>query len=64
MDSRTGDIYPTKQAALDANVPEKAIVTGPEPALRYLSRMVKRDLRERRRRKRQQQKAGRKANRR
>lgn len=64
MDSRTGEIYPSAEAAVAAGVPAEAIVTGPEPALRHLARMVKRDLNSRRRRRRRLQKDSRRRNRR
>jgi hypothetical protein len=63
MNVEDGRIYKEKQSAL-AGVPEKKLVTGSLPALRRLSRLVKRDLAERAARKRRMQKASRKANRR
>jgi hypothetical protein len=56
-------IDPGRQGAIAAMVPEKDIVEGPLPALRRLSRMVKRDQHERRKRKRQAERASRRANR-
>jgi hypothetical protein len=68
MDSRTGDLYPTKQAALDAGVPERYLVelAGPEPAIRTVVRkvrMVSRHENARRKARRNQAKASRRANR-
>ena len=69
MDSRTGDLYPTKRAALDAGVPERAIVMleGAYEAIRRVSRKVRMVSRldgKRRKVHRQQQKASRRRNRR
>ena len=65
MDTRTGEMYPTKADALAAGVPEARIVTGPAPALRKLSAMVKSRNRRNAERKarRQQQQRSRKVNR-
>lgn len=51
MDTRTGQIYGSLEAALAAGVPADKVVTGPEPALQDLSRLIRHD----RRRRRQQQ---------
>ena len=69
MDSRTGDLYPSKQAALDAGVPEQEIVemTGTGAAIERVSRRVRMASRleaKRRSRRRAQQKASGKENRR
>jgi hypothetical protein len=42
MDTRTGQIYDTRDAAEAAGVPAEHIVTGPRQALEELSRHVKR----------------------
>jgi hypothetical protein len=43
MDTRTGDLYPTKQAALDAGVPEDSVVevSGTKKAIAGLRRRVR-----------------------
>jgi len=43
MDDRTGDLYPDKQAALDAGVPEEHVVElrGTREAIEAISRKVK-----------------------
>jgi hypothetical protein len=66
MDTRTGVIYETKDAALSAGVPEAAIVQGPAPALKKLAAMVQSRNRRNaaRKAKRAQQQASRKRNRR
>ena len=68
MDDRTGDLYPSKQAALDAGVPEEHVVelTGPAAAIRRVARRVRwaaRHENARRKAKRKQQKKSRRANR-
>lgn len=64
MDTRTGETYPTKQAALDAGVPERDIaeVRGHARAVGRL-RMACKNEHKRRKAKRQAQKAARRANR-
>lgn len=64
MDTRTGDLYPTKQAALDAGVPEEYVVeiTGPKKAVGRLKRLA-RNANARRIARRRQQKMSRKDNR-
>jgi hypothetical protein len=69
MDDRTGDLYPSKSAALMAGVPEAHIVemVGPAEAIRRVARRVRMASRHehaRRQARRAQQKASRKANRR
>lgn len=67
MDDRTGDLYPSKQAALAAGVPEKHVVeiVGTEEAIRRVARRVRYAARHenaRRKAKRKQQKTSRRAN--
>ncbi|MCC6379439.1 MAG: hypothetical protein IT519_11555 [Burkholderiales bacterium] len=59
-------MYPTKDDALKAGVPEERLVTGPLPALKKLAAMVKSRNRRNAERKarRQQQQRSRKRNRR
>lgn len=66
MDERTGDLYPTKEAAIAAGVPDEVLVTGTIGTLRKLSKMVKSRNRRNaaRKAKRDQQHASRKRNRR
>jgi len=72
MDTRTGQIYDSREEAVAAGVPEDRLVTGERKALEWLSRLVKRrhaqarkSKRDRRRKvKREMQAASRKANRR
>lgn len=65
MDSRTGDLYESKEAAQAAGVPAERLITGPLPVLKKLSAMVKSRNRRNAERKarRQQQQRSRKANR-
>lgn len=65
MDTRTGDIYDTKEQAQAAGVPAANLVTGPLPALKKLAAMVKSRNRRNAERKarRQQQQRSRKVNR-
>jgi hypothetical protein len=67
MDDRTGDLYPSKQAALDAGVPREHVVeiVGTEEAIRRVARRVRYAARHenaRRKAKRKQQKKSRRAN--
>ncbi len=72
MDTRTGQIYDSREEAVAAGVPEEHLVTGERTALEGLSRLVKRrnaqerkSKRDRQRKaKREMQAASRKANRR
>ena len=41
MDTRTGRIYETKEAAQADGVPENRLVTGTKPALRHLRKRLK-----------------------
>jgi len=41
MDTRTGIIYPNKQEALEAGVPENRLVTGSIESLEYLQTKLK-----------------------
>lgn len=65
MDTRTGDIYESKEAATTAGVPDDVLVTGPIGTLLKLSKMVKSRNRRNaaRKAKRQQQQRSRKVNR-
>lgn len=68
MDSRYGDLYTDKAAALEAGVPERYIVElhGPEKQIRKVARrvrMVSRLEAKRRKARRKQQAASRTANR-
>ena len=64
MDSRTGDLYPTKQDALEAGVPEDAVVEikGHKKAVGRI-RMACRETAARRKKRWKVQKASRKRNR-
>lgn len=69
MDTRTGDLYPSRQAALDAGVPEDSVVevAGTQKAIRGLQRRVRmasRHVKARRKARRQAEKRSRRANRR
>jgi hypothetical protein len=66
MDSRTGELYPTREAAVEAGVPEEDVVEvkGPPPAVHRVAKAVSRDARRKAARLRRMQKASRKANRR
>ena len=69
MDDRTGDLYPSKQAALDAGVPKEHVVeiVGSKEAIQRVARRVRwaaRHENARRKARRKQEKASRKANRR
>lgn len=67
MDTRTGEMYPTKQAALAAGVPELDIAElfGSTRAVGRIRRAVKAQVANRRRKaQRRQQKASRRAHRR
>lgn len=68
MDDRTGDLYPSKQAALERLVPEEHIVelTGSEAAIKRVARKVRMASRHenaRRKARRKAQKRSRAANR-
>lgn len=68
MDTRTGDIYPSLQAALDANVPKDRLVevTGTKKAVAHLRRRVRMAARHedaKRKARRKAQKRSRRANR-
>jgi len=68
MDSRTGDLYPTRDAALKAGVPERYIVevTGEKKAIEKVAgrvRFAARHESRRRKARRKMQRASRKANR-
>lgn len=41
MDTRTGDLYPSRDAALAAGVPEHAIVTGDPETLARMSEKIR-----------------------
>lgn len=67
MDSRTGDLYPSKADALAAGVPDEAIleVMGKPKAIQRVKRrirMVARKIEQRRASRRKMQKQSRKAN--
>lgn len=69
MDSRTGDLYPSKRAALDAGVPEKDLVEllGEAHAVNRVARRVRmasRATNARRKARRQIERRSRRANRR
>lgn len=68
MDTGTGDLYPTKQAALDAGVPEDSVVEvgGTKEAIARLQRRVRmaaRNENARRKARRKAEKRSRRANR-
>lgn len=69
MDTRTGDLYPTKEDAIAAGVPEDSLVevSGTKKAVRGLQRRVRMASRRepaRRKARRQAEKRSRRANRR
>jgi hypothetical protein len=68
MDTRTGDLYPTLQAALDAGVPKDSVVevAGTKKAIKGLQRRVRMAARSenaRRKARRKAEKRSRRANR-
>lgn len=68
MDTRTGDLYPSREAALEAGVPKDSVVevAGTKKAIKGLQRRVRmasRKIGARRKTRRKAEKASRRANR-
>jgi hypothetical protein len=45
MDTGTGRIYPNKEDAMKAGVPEKRLVQGSMPSLRKMKKMIQKQMR-------------------